>query len=111
MFPRYFPSSVIPSQCALRYSLRLRLTLQRQPYRHHRAAALGVLDGQRAAVAADDLVADRQPDAAAPCFGRAFVELLLHVGQLRLRDARAEIPDGDGVAVPRPGQMHGDALA
>ena len=59
----------------------------------------------------DDLIADRQTDAAAPGLGRPLVEFLLYIGQLRLRNARAEVPDGDLVAAVRLPQVDGDAFA
>ena len=67
------------------------------------AAALGVADVKAAAVAGDDLIADRQADAAASGLGGALVEFLLHVGQLRLRDAGAVVPDADDLRRPPPG--------
>ena len=46
-----------------------RLLFQRQIHRDYGAAALGVGDIQSSAVALDDLIADRQTDAAAPGLG------------------------------------------
>ena len=59
----------------------------------------------------DDLVTDRKSDAAAPRLGGAFIEFLLHIGQLRLRDAGAEVADGDDVFPVALGQVDGDAPA
>ena len=48
----------------------------------------------------DDLIAHRKTDAAAPGLGGALVKLLLHIGQLRLWNAGAVVPDTDDLLRP-----------
>ena len=64
-----------------------------------------------AVVEADDFVAHRQADAAAPDLGGALVELLLDEGQLRLRDAGAGETVHRGPGPGGPGHQGGGAQA
>ena len=66
------------------------LPLQRQADSHHSAASGGIGDVKLAAVEVDDLIADRQADAAAAGAGGALVEFLLHVCLLYTSDAADE---------------------
>ena len=62
-------------------------------------------------MAGDDLVAHGKADAAAARLGRALIELLLDVGQLRLGDAVAEVADADDVVFILLRHGDDDALA
>ena len=76
------------------------LFLFRQPNGHHRAAALGIADVKGTTMESDDLIAHRKTDAAAPGLGGALVKLLLYIGQLRLWNAGAVVPDTDDLLRP-----------
>gem|GEM_PF-6298323 len=81
-----------------------------QGHRRHAAFFGSVGDVQPAAVAGDDLVADGETDAGAAVLGAALVELLLYVGELRLRDAVSVVAHGDMHALGVGGQGHVDPL-
>ena len=89
-----------------------------QPVRHHRqadgdnaAAALGIADGQRSVMQADDLVTHGKTDAAAPGAGGPFIKLFLDMGQILGRDAGAIVPDGDDIVIALAVKPRFDPLA
>ena len=99
------------NSCSIFLQFFFRLPLQRQADGDHRTAAVGVADVELSAVEMHDLITDRQTNAAAPRPGGALVELLLHIGQLRLGDAGAEVPDGDDIGLVLLCQTDDDAFA
>ena len=66
---------------------------------------------QLAAVEADDLIADRQTDTAAPGFAGALVKFLLDKGQFFFGDTRPIVANGDHILIPLPLQMGVDPFA
>ena len=69
--------------------MRYRVLIRGQLNGYEHSAAIGVFDAQRAEVAADNLVAHGEANAAAAPARAALVEFLLDKRQLGLRNARA----------------------